>query len=144
MLAQRMRRWGVRRGLNFAEEGTSALSLRLLGAYRAEALLGRYNIWRCRGEWDINVTARAQIHRLVDALPDDALDTVEHMLAEFAPTITDQRAVTAKVPTEGRTPVAPADAAEERLHGFFRRFEGRSLADELIAERREEARRESP
>ena len=90
------------------------------------------------------MTARAQIHRLVDALPDDALDTVEHMLAEFAPTITDQRAVaTAKAPTDGRTPVAPADAAEERLHSFFRRFEGRRLADELIAERREEARRES-
>ena len=77
------------------------------------------------------MTARAQIHRMVDALPDDALDAVEHMLAEFAPVITDRGAV------------ATANAAEERLHGFFRRFEGRSLADELIAERREEARRES-
>ena len=90
------------------------------------------------------MTARAQIHRLVDALPDDVLDTVEHMLLEFAPIINDRGAVTtAKVPTASRTPVAPADAAEERLHSFFRRFEGRSLADELIAERREEARRES-
>ena len=77
------------------------------------------------------MTARAQIHRMVDALPDDALDAVERMLAEFAPIITDRGAV------------ATASAAEERLRGFFRRFEGRSLADELIAERREEARRES-
>lgn len=50
---------------------------------------------------------------------------------------------------QGETPagdsavVAPADAAEQRLHSFFRQFEGRSLADELIAERREEARGES-
>ena len=81
-----------------------------------------------------NVTDRAQLHRLVDALPDDALDTVERALAElFAPTVADQAAL---APTESR-------AAEERLHSFFRRFEGRSLADELIAERREEARRES-
>ena len=80
------------------------------------------------------MAARAQLHRLVDALPDDALDAVEHMLAEFAP-VTDRRTAA--------TAVAPADAAEERLRGFFRRFEGRSLADELIAERREEARRES-
>ena len=83
------------------------------------------------------MTDRAQIHHLVDALPDDALDTVERLLAGlFAPTVADQAAL---APTEGR----PAGAAEVRLHNFFRRFEGRSLADELIAERREEARRES-
>ena len=35
-----------------------------------------------------------------------------------------------------------AAALERRLHEYFRKFEGRSLADELIAERREEARRE--
>ncbi len=35
------------------------------------------------------------------------------------------------------------EAIERRLHEYFRRFEGRSLAGELIAERREEARRES-
>ena len=92
-----------------------------------------------------DVTARAQIHRLVDALPDDALEAAERMLAEFsAPTIHDRTAVApAKARTEDRAPVAPPRAAEQRLHSFFRRFEGRSLADELIAERREEARRES-
>lgn len=31
-----------------------------------------------------------------------------------------------------------AAALERRLHEYFRKFEGRSLADELIAERREE------
>ena len=88
-----------------------------------------------------NVTDRAQIHRLIDALPDDALDTVERILAElFAPTVTDRTAVAlARAPTDGRL----ARVAEDRLHNFFRRFEGRSLADELIAERREEARRKS-
>ena len=80
------------------------------------------------------VDARAQIHRLVDALPDDKLATVERMLAETA-------VAPAKAPTEARSSVVAADAAEKRLHGFFRRFKGRSLADELIAERREEARR---
>ncbi len=35
------------------------------------------------------------------------------------------------------------EAIERRLQERFRRFEGRSLAKELIAERREEARRES-
>lgn len=99
------------------------------------------------------MTARAQIHHLVDALPDDALDTVERMLAELlVPTVSDDRpgyititdqAVAALAPTEGRPSIGPVEAAEERLHGFFRRFEGRSLADELIAERREEGRRES-
>ena len=34
------------------------------------------------------------------------------------------------------------EAVERRLHEYFRKFEGRSLAEELIAERREEARRE--
>ena len=91
------------------------------------------------------MTARAQIHRLVDALPDDALEAAERMLAEFSAPITDQTAVAlAKARTESRAPFAPPRAAEQRLHSFFRRFEGRSLADELIAERREEARRESP
>ena len=36
------------------------------------------------------------------------------------------------------------EAVERRLHAYFRKFEGRSLAAELIAERREEARREDP
>ena len=90
------------------------------------------------------MTARAQIHRLVDALPDDALEAAERMLAEFSAPITDQTAVAlAKARAEDRAPVAPLRAAEQRLHSFFRRFEGRSLADELLAERREEARRES-
>ena len=84
-----------------------------------------------------DMTDRAQLHHLVDALPDDALGTIERLLAGlFAPAVTDQAGA---APMEDR----PAGAAEERLHGFFRRFEGRSLADELIAERREEARRES-
>ena len=46
----------------------------------------------------------------------------------------------AAAPTGGFSSV-PVNAAEKRLHTFFRRFEGRCLADELIAERREEARR---
>ena len=35
------------------------------------------------------------------------------------------------------------EAVERRLHAWFRKFEGRSLAEERIAERREEARREA-
>ena len=69
----------------------------------------------------------ARVHRLVDALPEDSLDTVERMLTEFSAT------------TGDRPSLRPTDGAEERLHNFFRRFEGRSLADELIAERREGA-----
>ena len=93
----------------------------------------------------MNLTAREQIHRLVDALPDDALDNVERVLAGlFEPTIAHQTAsALGEMPTGSRVVVAPAEAAEKRLHSFFRQFEGRSLADELIAERREEARRES-
>ena len=34
------------------------------------------------------------------------------------------------------------EAVERRLHARFRKFEGRSLAEELIAERHEEARKE--
>ena len=34
------------------------------------------------------------------------------------------------------------DAVERRLHARFRKFEGRSLSEELIAERREESRKE--
>ena len=34
------------------------------------------------------------------------------------------------------------EAVERRLHAHFRKFEGRSLAEELIAERRDEARKE--
>ncbi len=41
-----------------------------------------------------------------------------------------------------RLVVEKAAAVERRLHKYFRKFEGRSLADELIAERREEAARE--
>ena len=87
------------------------------------------------------MTDRARIHRLVDALPDDALVTVERTLADLlAPTVIDQAAVAlARAPTDGRS----ARAAEERLHSFFQRFERRSLADELIAERREQACGES-
>ena len=43
----------------------------------------------------------------------------------------------------GRLVIEKPEAIERRLHEYFRRFEGRSLADELIAERREEYRRES-
>ena len=93
----------------------------------------------------MDLTERERIHRLVDALPDDALDTVERVLAELSEsTFAHQAALTlGEMPTGGRAIVAPADAAEQRLHSFFRRFEGRSLADELIAERREKARGES-
>lgn len=38
--------------------------------------------------------------------------------------------------------IEKAESVERRLHAYFRRFAGRSLADELIAERREEVRRE--
>ena len=34
------------------------------------------------------------------------------------------------------------EAVERRLHEYFRKLEGRSLAEELITERREEVRRE--
>ena len=36
---------------------------------------------------------------------------------------------------------AEAESAERWLHAYFQKFSGRSLADELIAERRDEARR---
>ena len=100
---------------------------------------------RCEEIEVMNLTAREQIHRLVDALPDDALDTVKRVLAGLSePTITHQAALAlGETPTGGRAVVVPADAAEKRLYSFFRQFEGRSLADELIAERREEARGES-
>ena len=93
----------------------------------------------------MNLTARERIHRLVDALPDDALDAVERVLAGFSEsTITHQAALElGEAPPGGRAVVAPADAAEQCLHSFFRQFEGRSLANELIAERREEARGKS-
>ena len=35
------------------------------------------------------------------------------------------------------------ESVERRIRARFRKFTGRSLADELVAERREEARRES-
>ncbi len=43
------------------------------------------------------------------------------------------------------SPEAPQNAreVEQRLHKRFRQIEGRSLAEELIRERRAEARRES-
>ena len=50
-------------------------------------------------------------------------------------------ALIARVEDE-RLVVEKAAAVEHRLHEYFRKFEGRSLADELIAERREEAARE--
>ena len=40
--------------------------------------------------------------------------------------------------------VEKSDVVEARLRAYFSKFKGRSLADELIAERREEARRETP
>ena len=43
-----------------------------------------------------------------------------------------------------RLVVEKSDVVERRLRAYFKKFEGRSLADELIAERREEARREAP
>ena len=86
-------------------------------------------MWRGKAKLEVTkVTTRAQLHRLVDALPDDALDAVERRLTELL------------AATEGRSPIAASGAAEGRLRSFFRRFDGRSLADELIAERREEAR----
>ena len=42
----------------------------------------------------------------------------------------------------GRLVIEKPESVERRLHSYFRKFEGRSLADELIAERREEARQE--
>ena len=91
------------------------------------------------------MTAREQIHRLVDALPDNALDTVRRVLAGLSEsTIAHQTALAlGETPAGGCAVAARADMAEQRLHSFFRQFEGRSLADELIAERREEARGES-
>ena len=43
---------------------------------------------------------------------------------------------------DGHLVIEKPEAVERRLHAWFRKFEGRSLADELIAERREEARGE--
>ena len=43
---------------------------------------------------------------------------------------------------DGHLVIEKSEAVERRLHDHFRKFEGRSLAEELIAERREEARRE--
>ena len=43
-----------------------------------------------------------------------------------------------------RLVVEKSDVVERRLRAYFRKFKGRSLADELIVERREEARRETP
>ena len=42
----------------------------------------------------------------------------------------------------GRLVIEKPESVERRLHSYFRKFEGRSLADELIAERREEVRQE--
>ena len=87
------------------------------------------------------MTAREQIHRLVDALPDDTLDTVKRVLAGLSESTVARQGALAlgETSTGGRTVVALA--ADKRLHSFFRK--GRSLADELITERREEAREES-
>ena len=43
---------------------------------------------------------------------------------------------------DGHLVIEKPEAVERRLHERFRKFEGRSLAEELIAERREEARTE--
>ena len=42
-----------------------------------------------------------------------------------------------------RLVVEKRDVVERQLHAYFQKFKGRSLANELIAERREEARREA-
>ena len=99
-------------------------------------------MWRHEEIEVTNLTAREQVHRLVDVLPEDALDTAERVLVGLSgPTTVHQAvAVLGETPAGGRA----GDAAEKRLHSFFRQFEGRSLADELIAERREEARGDSP
>ena len=80
----------------------------------------------------MGLTAREQIHRLVDALPDDALDAVERVLAGLSdPTIAHQTALAlGETPAGGRAGAAPARMAEKRLHSFFRQFEGRNLANE--------------
>ncbi|MDJ0861799.1 MAG: AbrB/MazE/SpoVT family DNA-binding domain-containing protein [Gammaproteobacteria bacterium] len=44
---------------------------------------------------------------------------------------------------DGRLVVEKAEAVERRIYERFEKVKGRSLADELIAERREEARREA-
>ena len=44
------------------------------------------------------------------------------------------------VPTASSEIEAKAESAKQWLHAYFRKFRGRSLADELIAERRNEAR----
>jgi AbrB family looped-hinge helix DNA binding protein len=43
---------------------------------------------------------------------------------------------------EGRLIIEKAESVERRVRARFDKVKGRSLADELIAERREEARRE--
>ena len=43
----------------------------------------------------------------------------------------------------GRLVIEKPEAVERRLHAWLRKLEGRSLAEELIAERREQARREA-
>ena len=43
---------------------------------------------------------------------------------------------------DGHLVIEKPEAVERRLHDHFRKFEGRSLAEELIAERREEVRKE--
>lgn len=44
---------------------------------------------------------------------------------------------------DGRLIIEKAESVERRVHARFEKVKGRSLADELIAERREEARRET-
>ena len=44
---------------------------------------------------------------------------------------------------DDRLVIEKPEAVERRLQEYFRQFAGRSLSDELIAERREEYRRES-
>ena len=51
-------------------------------------------------------------------------------------------ALVARVHNE-RLIVEKSDVVERRLRAYFGKFRGRSLADELIAERREEARRQA-
>ena len=43
---------------------------------------------------------------------------------------------------DGHLVIEKPEAVEQRLHDWFRKFEGRSLSEELIAERRDEARKE--
>ena len=60
---------------------------------------------------EANLTARAQVHRLVDTLPDDALDTAKRVLAGLsAPPLADPiTSALANAPLDDE-PVTPGEA----------------------------------